>query len=193
MNYEELLEYLDLENAGDFQYFEAMADLIESEEYIESDAVYKLLEGADMATVSQITDDYFEDILDGLPDDAGEIYSLLHQIKMSLIGMMNNIEDESDIRKLADQLYDFRNWFSEQSDVELIPEAGGAPVHQCLRDAVTSSRMEKLGGDQYRYDFEGALDYELDDYVFSFAELMAAEDYDEKGTIEFDPENQQYS
>ena len=39
MNYEELLEYLDLDEAAQFEYFEAMADLIESEEYVEQEAM----------------------------------------------------------------------------------------------------------------------------------------------------------
>ena len=179
MNYEELLEYLELEGPEDFQYFEAMADLIESEEYIEPEAIYKLFSGVDMDLAASSAEDYFEDILEGLPEDAGEIYSLLHQIKLSICGMMTNAEGEDDVRKLSDEIYRFRNWFSEESQVELTPESGGTPVIQCLRDGITTSRMEKLGGERYRYDFEGALDYELDDYVISFAELMATEDLSE--------------
>ena len=94
MNFEELLDYLDLEEAGQFEYFEALADLVECEEPIEMEAIYKLFEGADKETVATLLEDYFEDILDGLPENAGEIYSLLHQIKLSLVGMVTNIEDE---------------------------------------------------------------------------------------------------
>ena len=43
MNFEELLDYLDLEEAGQFEYFEALADLVECEEPIEMEAIYKLL------------------------------------------------------------------------------------------------------------------------------------------------------
>ena len=52
MDYEELLEYLDIEHASQFEYFEAMADLIESEEYIENEAVYKLFDGADKTMIA---------------------------------------------------------------------------------------------------------------------------------------------
>ncbi|MBQ0078695.1 MAG: hypothetical protein KBS66_02230 [Eubacterium sp.] len=188
MNYEELLAYLDLEGPEDFQYFEAMADLLESEEYIESEAIYKLFDGADKVLVSQIADEYFDDIMEGLPEDSGEIYSLLSQIKMSLVGMASNIEEVDDLRKFADEIYKFRNWFCEETEVELRPQGGGAPMFQCLRDAITTARMEKLGGDQFGYDFEGALNYELDSYMMSFAEMVAAEDYDgDTGVIEFDP------
>lgn len=88
-----------------FEYFEALADLVECEEPIEMEAIYKLFEGADKETVATLLEDYFEDILDGLPENAGEIYSLLHQIKLSLVGMVTNIEDENDLRKFSDEIY----------------------------------------------------------------------------------------
>ena len=121
MNFEELLDYLDLEEAGQFEYFEALADLVECEEPIEMEAIYKLFEGADKETVATLLEDYFEDILDGLPENAGEIYSLLHQIKLSLVGMVTNIEDENDLRKFSDEIYKFLNWYSHESEVELSP------------------------------------------------------------------------
>ena len=54
MNFEELLDYLDLEEAGQFEYFEALADLVECEEPIEMEAIYKLFEGADKETVATL-------------------------------------------------------------------------------------------------------------------------------------------
>ena len=87
MNYEELIEYLDLEDGSELEYFEAMADMIESEEYIEMEAMYRLFEEADKTMIEELLNDYFEDILDGLPDNSGEIFSLLHQIKLSLTGL----------------------------------------------------------------------------------------------------------
>ena len=63
--------------------------------------------------------------------------------------------------------------------MELKSEDTDEVLRQCLRDAITTSRMEKLGGSRYRYDFTDALDYELSDYVVSFSELMATEDYED--------------
>lgn len=189
MDYYELLKYLDLDEPSDFIYFEAMADLVECEEYIEQEAVYALFQGADDTMISELFEDYFEDILEGLPADAGGIYSLLHQIKMMLIGLSGNMADDSDLRRLTDEFCRFREWFTDGSDVELSPDSGGEALHQCLRDAITTSRMEKLGGDRYRYDFEGAMDYELDSYTMSFAELAAAEDGYNSGTTVYEPED----
>ncbi|MBQ6401689.1 MAG: hypothetical protein IJI20_05315 [Firmicutes bacterium] len=190
MDYYELLKHLDLEEPADFIYFEAMADLVECDEHIEQEAVGALFAGADMPTVADLFGDYFDDIMDGLPEDSGEIYSLLNQIRLCLVGLARNAEDESDIRRLTDEFCRFRQWYVEDSDAELSPMDGGLPLHQCLRDAITTARMEKLGGEKYRYDFDYALDYQLDGYTMSFAELAAAEieDDENEGRIVFDPE-----
>lgn len=191
MDYEELLEYLDLDDPSQFEYFEAMADIVESEEYIENEAVYKLFDGADKTMIAELLSDYFEDIMEGLPENSGAVYSLLEQIKMSLIGMVSNLEEDGDLRKFTDEFCRFINWYSHESEAELLPEDGGAPEYHNMRDAVTASRLEKLGGDKYRYDFEPALDYELDDYIMSFADLMSAEEPENDGTIIFSPEDEQ--
>ncbi|MFQ8602158.1 MAG: hypothetical protein ACLSAO_03625 [Anaerovoracaceae bacterium] len=193
MDFEELLKYLDLEDAAEFEYFEAMADLMESEDYIEPEAMYKLFEGADKSMVSELLDDYFEDILEGLPENSGEIYSLLHQIKMSLMGMISGAEDENDIRKFTDEFYKFKNWYSHESEVRLSPDFSGEDIHHSVRDAITASRLEKLGGEKYSYDFEAALDYPLDSYTVSFSDLIASETEDDNdGTIIFTPGEDEY-
>ena len=186
MNFEELLRYLDLENAAQFEYFEAMADLLESEEYIEPEAMYQLFEGADQTVVAALIEDYFEDLLQGLPDNAGEIFSLLHQIELSLSGMISNLEDDSDLRRFTDEFYRFQSWYSHESEVKLLPESGDTLYHN-VRDAITASRLEKLGGEKYSYDFENALHYKLDSYIVAFSDLMKTEEEND-GTIVFSPE-----
>ncbi|MCQ2546688.1 MAG: hypothetical protein MJ161_03955 [Clostridia bacterium] len=185
MNYEELLEYLDLDGPEEFQYFEVMADLIECEDYIDQESVFALFDGADREMIAQLTDDYFEEITKGLPEDSDEIFMLLDQIRLCLSGLAANAEDESDIRLLTDEFCRFRDWYSFDSQVELLPEEEGPAAVMCLRDAITTARIEKLGGEKYRYNYENALDYELDSYTMSFAELVAAEDEeDEPGTVQ---------
>ena len=189
MDFYELLEYLELEEAAEFEYFEAMADLIESEEYIEQEAMYQLFEGADKTMIEELLQDYFEDVMEGLPENSGEIYSLMNQIKMCLIGMISNAEDDSDMRRFTDEFYRFQTWYSHESEVEMQPEEGGTPIYSNVRDAITTSRLEKLGGDKYKYDFENALDYQLVSYTMSFSDLMEAEN-DNDGTIVFSPEDE---
>ncbi len=178
MNYDDLLIYLEIEDGSEFRYFEAMADLVECDEYIEQEAMGRLFAEADSATLSGIIDDYFEDIMNGLPDDSVEIYSLLEQIRLCLTGLVTNAVDDGDIRRFTYEFYRFRNWYSEESEVELISEDFGTSDYVCLRDAITAARMEKLGGEKYRYNFENAFNYEIDSYTMSFADLIAVEDHE---------------
>ena len=93
MDINELLEYLDIEEPSQFEYFETMADLAEWDEYVEPDVLVELFSGADNEITAELIEDYFEDILEGLPEDSGEIFSLLHQIKLALTGMILNCGD----------------------------------------------------------------------------------------------------
>ena len=112
----------------------------------------------------------------------------MHQIKLTLSGMINNIDDDSDLRRFTDEFFKFKNWYSEESEVAMAPDNGGATVYMCVRDAITSARMEKLGGEKFSYDFENALDYELDSYTVAFSDLVQTES-DNEGTIIFSPED----
>lgn len=188
MDFNELLEYLDLEDASQFEYFESMADLLESEDYIEQEAMYQLFDGADHTMVAELLADYFEDLLEGLPENSGEIFSLLHQIKLSLIGMASQMDDEDMLRRFTDQFYRFQNWYSHESEVILTPEDGGQPFGHNVRDAITACRLERLGGEKYGYNFENALDYELDSYSMSFADLMDTEGEREEPIV-FSPDD----
>lgn len=176
MNYEDLITYLDIDDPSEFSFFEMMADLVECEENIEQEALYELFYRSDKATLSRLIDEYFEEVTNGLPDDSDGIYSLLDQIRLCLIGLISNAESESDIRRFTDEFYRFRDWYVYDSEVDIYPEDGGAEECLCLRDAITSARAEKVGGEEYRYDFQRSLDYEIDSYSMSFSELMAAED-----------------
>lgn len=181
MTYDELLELLDLEEASDFQYFENVSDLFESDEEIEPETLYALVKGIDMEIFADITADYFNDILESVPDDAMEVYTLLDSVKMSLIGMAKHIEEDTDIVRLADEILRFRSWYSIHSSV-YVTDLSDLLDERCvtMRDALTYARAESFGGDKYEYYFDEALNFEIDDYIMTFADLAREEqpDYD---------------
>ncbi|MCQ2545193.1 MAG: hypothetical protein MJ144_02010 [Clostridia bacterium] len=178
MNYKELLVYLGIDSPEEFKYFEMMADIIESEEDIELEAIYQVFTDADKEELSKLLDDYFEEITNALPDDSDSMFSLLDQIRLFLIGLIDNAESDSDYRRFADEFNRFRIWYSYDSQVEILPddEDEGFEDVQCLRDAITTARVDRLNGKSHRYNYNQALDYEIDSYTMSFANLMAAED-----------------
>lgn len=178
MNYKELLVYLGIDSPEEFKYFEMMADILESEEDIELEAIYQLFADADKEEVSKLLDEYFEEITNALPDDSDSMFSLLDQIRLFLIGLWDNADSDSDFRIFADEFNRFRSWYSYDSQIEISPEDEdeGFDDVQCLRDAICTARVDRLNGESHRYNFEQALDYEIDSYTMSFANLVAVED-----------------
>lgn len=177
MKFETLLDYLELSEASEFEYFENLADLVEADMEIEPELIYKLLEETDMELFAELTENYFEDLLRAVPEDAMELYTLLDSVKMALMGMAKNLEEEKDLVLLSDEFSRFRNWYSLESQVwvQALSESGRNETCVSLRDALTLSRMEALGGEKYEYYFDEALKFEMDQYTMSFADLISEE------------------
>ena len=187
MNYYDLIEYLDIESGAELRYFEEMADLIESDEHIDYDALLKLFEEIDRDVAAELLDEYFNDITDGIPGDYSEMFSLLEQIRMELTGVIRSISDDDpeSFRNFTDRFYRFRNWYVYDSVVSVLAreeeESGifGREYEQSVRDAIATARAGKLNGEEYAFDFSMALDYDIDYYEMSFSDLISSVDQDE--------------
>lgn len=177
MKFETLLDHLELSDASEFEYFENLADLVEAEMEIEPELIYMLFEAIDMKVFAELVETYFEEILKSIPEDALELYTLLDSVKMALVGMAKNLEEEKDLVLLSDEFSRFRNWYSLDSEVWVQEIGGDSRKETCvvLRDALTLSRMEALGGEKYEYYFDEALKFEMDQYTMSFADLVQEE------------------
>ena len=187
MNYYELTEYLDIEDGSQLRYFEEMADLIESDEHIDHQALQTLLSEADMDIAVSLLEDYFNDIMGGIPEDHSDIYSLLDQIRMELTGLMRNVPDDDPVPmlRLTDRFYRFRNWYVYDTEVSVLErdqtEAGTSREYiQSVRDAIATARAGKLSGEEYAFDFSSALDYDIDYYAMSFSDLIDSTDEDDE-------------
>lgn len=184
MTLKELLELLDLEDASQFEYFENISDLIESDKEIDMDVLYQLFKEMDMDMLADLYETYFDEILETVPAQNMDLYSLLDSVKLFLIGMARNMESDNDLLRMAEEFARFRRWYSIESEV-WIGEAGSREpkIRVNVRDALTHSRLEKINGMvEYIYDFDNAMDYEIDEYSMSFADLVNKEESD------YDPE-----
>ena len=180
MDLKELLEYLDIDSPEDLEYFENMADLMESDEEIPVETLKDLFSDADMEQVSAIITEYFDDVLEHVPDRETEIYSLLNTVRLSLAGMAKNIDEDDELFSFAEEFERVHQWYALDSAVKCakVEEGGidgGAVSEMTLRDALATYRMEKLGEEENEYDFEECLDFEMDEYTMTFAELMEDE------------------
>ena len=188
MNYYELTEYLEIEDGSHLQYFEEMADLIESDEHIEHQALQTLFSEVDRDIAASLLDDYFNDITGGLPEDCSELFSLLDQIRMELTGLIRNVseDDPEPFVQFTDRFYRFRNWYVYDTEVSVL-QRDPAEINssreyiQSVRDAIATARAGKLSGEEYAFDFSTALDYDIDYYAMSFTDLIdSADESDEE-------------
>lgn len=178
MDLNELMEMLEIDEPGEFEYFENLADLLESDETIPEDTLFQLFSQTDPKVVGELIHNYFDDILEAMPESSTEMFTLLENIKRSLIGLLQTSDDESLMLHFVEELYRFKTWYCSESEVTCKSLSDGEEKVLPLRDALVLSRLEKMEEDEYQYDFEECLKYEIDEYIMSFADL-AVEEADE--------------
>ena len=69
----------------------------------------------------------------------------------------------------------FHEWYIEEGKVAAVNEETGESTNLSVRDALFQARACKLTDEVYRFDFSNATDYELSEYVMSFADLAQGE------------------
>ena len=177
MDLNELFEIADIESAEDFRYFDNFAALMESDEYIPNEVLYELFCEVDNSVLSELADNYFEDIMEGVPEEEAELFTLLDNIRRAMRGYAENTDDERSLVLFTDEVAKFRNWYNFDTDVSCRNKKDGSIRLVPVREALVLYRIEKLKSDEYLYDFEQCLDYPLDEYVVSFT--SDADEYDE--------------
>ena len=184
MDLNELFEIVDIESAEDFKYFDNFAALMESDDYIPAEVMNELFAEVDTDVLSELTDNYFEDIMEGVPEEEAELFTLLDNIKRVLKGYAENTDDERSIVLFTDEVSRFRNWYNFDTDVECQSRKDGSTRTVPVREALVLYRIEKLRADEYMYDFSECLDYPLDEYVVSFTS-------DADGDTGYEPGNEE--
>lgn len=176
MDLNELLKLLDLEAPEEFEYFENFADLVESDDEIPEETIYMLFSRVNRSAVVDIILHYFEEIMESMPDDSTDMYTLLENIKRALIGLLKSRGEEDCIVYFAQELYKFKQWYTNDSVVECSRLDGSEKKELHLIDALVLARVEQLESDEYRYDFSQCLEYELEDYVMDLADIAGSQD-----------------
>ena len=66
MSLNELLDLIGIDEPDEFEYFENFADIVESDEEIPEETLAELFRSTDPETVSEIIEQYFDDIMNDL-------------------------------------------------------------------------------------------------------------------------------
>ena len=143
------------------EYFEDFADLIENEELADFDVFFEKLEELDPSGSDEIIENYMDEIQNALPDAEQDLYMLIENIKTGLLFLSEGLEDYETRRKFAEELFRFREWYLDESLVEIDGCAGS------LFGALINERANRLLNNNSDYDFSKALEYELHDFEMS--------------------------
>ena len=157
MDLKELYKRLEIETPKELEYFEQFAELIEMPEKIDFDLFYIALSEIEAQTAGELTENYFEELMQAVPDEENELVSLLDSIEQNLLFLAEDLDKDETRRSFVQQLYKFRNWYNGGASVY----ADGVPVS--VLEAVFKAREDRLTGDEHTLDFSKALDYDLDD------------------------------
>lgn len=175
LDFKALLALLDLEEPDQFEYFEHLADLLETEQPVSPEACYSLFAAVPENTVRELLGNYFDDIMKNIPDATVELYTLLSSIRASLIGLTHGLSRPDNLRKFADELIKFHDWYASDAQVTCKRLSDGEFLQCSVCEALALYRLEKLNEEEYDYDFDPCLDYELEEYSMSLNDMMAAE------------------
>ena len=181
MTREEFYEILDIDSGSDFSYFENMAALLECEKEIGREAIMELLREVDLNTFAEITESYFFDIMDKLPEKDVDIYNIFEGTKRTLValsdmarnesGDLSKSEEASTLVRLAEILDDFHNYFAIDQNCKVVNRTTGDTTVKALRDAIYDNLLSQLDNHELEFDLENAKGFSLDEYIIGIGDL----------------------
>lgn len=178
MDFEELLELLEIDSPDEFNDFEHFTELIEINEEIPYKMFFNVLVGVEPDLLADLTDNFFEDILKGVPDEEIEIYTLLSSIRQELIGLAKLSTNKEEKAVYIDELFRFKSWYLFDSIVYCTRISDNVKKELPINEALTLNRLEAFGEEKYRYDFSPSMDYEIDEYSIPL-DASIDEEYEE--------------
>ncbi len=184
MDLSALLKQLEIEDPQEFVYMENLAELLESDKPLEEGAIFSLFQGAPRDGVTTMIQEYFEDLLTGVPDDSGDIYLLLEKIKYLWLGLWQQRDQGENLRDFVSEIVGFQGWLTRENQVICQDVQGGAAQGYSLLEAMSLFRLEGLGGSEYHYDFDLCLDYPIEEYQMGFVDLAKGSLDDDRDEID---------
>ncbi len=179
MDKQELLDLMDIESGEDLKYFESIADLFEADEGFSSDDLFDALKGADIDTLREFIESYFNQMQESIPAEETEFYTLFENLKKELCGLAEACASECEgeeydraFMDLTDEIARFHEWYVDGCLVNCVNDETGEEESLSVRDSLYRVREEQFTDETYRFDFTEALDYELSEYVMQFDDLI---------------------
>ena len=189
MDLDELLVFLDIDSPSELVYFEQFAELMEIQQDVPFETLCMLVEGMDPEALSELVEGYFDDIMKFVPDSEDDLYTLMQNIGTTLTSLADGGEDDS-ANIFAEEFYKFRSWYLFDSAVLMKELSEDTESEISLMEALTACRVQNFTDDDYTFDFSGALDYQLDEYIVSLSTITEDSYDDGDGFDDYDDEEE---
>ena len=118
--------------------------------------------------------------MNSIPDNDQELYLLLENIKSGMLFLCENLEDGKTMINFAEELTKFKNWYTE--DGLCLVDGNQSSV----LNAIATARANKFTGEESKFDFTGALDYELSDFEMSIGRFNGIDIVDDSDPLKED-------
>lgn len=189
MTKSELYRILDIDDPSEFIYYDNHAALLEEETYIEPELISDILVSVEADLLLDMSNTYFDDFLKSIPDEEADLYMLVENMKKVFIGLIGKEINEDSAIILADEIVKFRKWYT----LDQLAYERNSGKEVSVRDARFDILAAKYTDEKFDYDFENALDYEIEGYDVSVADMLLDElddiDFEEVNYEEFDYES----
>lgn len=161
-----VMKELDIESEEDFRYFEQFSALMENHVDVDFDIFSELILIPDSETLTEMTFSFFEDLIQGVPDDNTELYAAIQTNKEILLSLAAHSHARSRAF-FADELFRFRSWYTGPKLIKCTAETDGKQEFHTPCDALMLFREEKLSGKKYNYDFSFGMPPAPDEYTLN--------------------------
>ncbi|MCR4805670.1 MAG: hypothetical protein K5981_08460 [Clostridia bacterium] len=150
MNKDELYALLEIDSPADLEYFEQLADLLETEEDISRDLFEDVLSGITPENAGEFAENYLADLLNAIPEDASaeDLTEALDSMQQRLMLLAQDLDEGENRAEFAAELHKFKDWLHGEQGVLV----DGTPLS--MLEAFTEMRAEKLGAASHDYALE---------------------------------------
>ena len=176
MELEELLELLEINDPHDFTFFEQFAELAECEEDIPEETLTQFFADVDKDSLEELTSNYFEELLNSVPETATDFYTILVGIGQAFTATAQSFDNDDNRIIYAEMFYKFRSWMIFDADVRCININSDEEQTVSILQALSMYRAQNLSDEEYDFDFDDVLEYPIDEYVIPLENLNADND-----------------
>lgn len=178
MEFDELLELLEIDSPQDLAYFEQFAELAECEEEISEDTLAQFFADVDKSIIEELCATYFDEILSSIPDDSVEFYSTMLGMSQAFKATAQSLDNDENRVLFAEIFFKFRNWMLFDSEVYCTNVTTGENITVSILQALSMYRAQNLSEEEFDYDFDNVLEYPIDEYIIPISNFEDDDDID---------------